>query len=315
MVACAFLFPGQASQAAGMGQDIYQEYPVARGIFDRADEILGFSLTGLCFRGPETELRQTIFTQPAVFVHSVAAWHVLAAAGIEPACVAGHSLGEYSALVAARVLEFEEALKLVERRSQLMQLAGEARPGGMVAVMGLEDQQVEEICRHRYSAAGGIAVAANFNAPGQVAVSGDMAALERVGELAREAGAKRVIPLEVSGAFHSPLMEPAAREMASLLEAARLCSPQRPVITNVAARPVEDAEDLRRHLIDQITHAVRWTESVRCIAGMGVECAAEVGPGTVLRGLVRRIERDLQVIEAGTVGGLENARTDLQGDA
>ena len=296
-----------------MGQDIYQEYPVARGIFDRADEILGFSLTGLCFRGPETELRQTIFTQPAVFVHSVAAWHVLAAAGIEPACVAGHSLGEYSALVAARVLEFEAALKLVERRSQLMQLAGEERPGGMVAVLGLEDQQVEEICRQ--GAGSGIAVAANFNAPGQVAVSGDMAALERVGELAREAGAKRVIPLEVSGAFHSPLMEPAAREMASLLEAARLYSPQRPVITNVAARPVGEAEDLRRHLIEQITHPVRWSESVRCIARMGVECAAEVGPGTVLKGLVRRIERDLQVIEAGTVGGIGNALTALQGDA
>ena len=312
MVACAFLFPGQASQAVGMGQDIYQEYPVARRIFDRADEILGFSLTGLCFRGPETELRQTIFTQPAVFVHSVAAWHVLAAAGIEPACVAGHSLGEYSALVAARVLEFEAALKLVERRSQLMQFAGEEQPGGMVAVLGLEDQQVEEICRQ--GGASGIAVAANFNAPGQVAVSGDMAALERVGELAREAGAKRVIPLEVSGAFHSPLMESAAREMASLLEAARLYSPQRPVITNVAARPVGEAEDLRRHLIEQITHPVRWSESVRCIARMGVECAAEVGPGTVLKGLVRRIERDLQVIEAGTVGGLENALTILQGD-
>ena len=313
MGACAFLFPGQASQVVGMGQDIYQEYPAVRGIFDQADEILGFSLTELCFRGPEEKLRQTIFTQPAVFVHSVAAWHVLSASGIEPACVAGHSLGEYSALVAARVLEFEEALKLVERRSQLMQLAGEEQPGGMVAVLGLEDQEVEEICRQ--GAASGIAVAANFNAPGQVAVSGDMAALERVGELAREAGAKRVIPLEVSGAFHSPLMESAARGMTSLLEAVRLCSPQRPVITNVAARPVEDAEDLRRHLIDQITHAVRWTESVRCIAGMGVECAAEVGPGTVLRGLVRRIERDLQVIEAGTVGGLENARTALQGDA
>ena len=313
MGACAFLFPGQASQAVGMGRDIYQKYPAARGIFDQADEILGFSLTELCFRGPEEKLRQTIFTQPAVFVHSVAAWHVLSASGIEPACVAGHSLGEYSALVAARVLEFEEALKLVERRSQLMQLAGEEQPGGMVAVLGLEDQEVEEICRQ--GAASGIAVVASFNAPGQVAVSGDMAALKRVGELAREAGAKRVIPLEVSGAFHSPLMEPAAREMASLLEVARLCSPQRPVITNVAARPVEDVEDLRRHLIDQITHAVRWTESVRCIAGMGVECAAEVGSGTVLRGLVRRIERDLQVIEAGTVGGLENARTALQGDA
>ena len=296
-----------------MGQDIYQEFPVVRGIFDRADEILGFPLTELCFRGPEEKLRQTIFTQPAVFVHSVAAWHVLAAAGIDPACVAGHSLGEYSALVAAGVLEFEEALKLVERRSQLMQSAGEERPGGMVAVLGLEDQEVEEICRR--GAASGIAVAANFNAPGQVAVSGDMVALKCIGELAREAGAKRVIPLEVSGAFHSPLMEPAAREMASLQEAARLCAPQRPVITNVAARPVEEAEDLRRHLIEQITHPVRWTESVRCIARMGVGCAAEVGPGTVLRGLVRRIERDLQVIEAGTVGGLENARTALQGDA
>ena len=312
MTACAFLFPGQASQAVGMGRDIYREYPVAREIFDRADEILGFSLTGLCFCGPEEELRQTIFTQPAVFVHSVAAWHVLAAAGIEPACVAGHSLGEYSALVAARVLEFEEALKLVERRSQFMQLAGEERPGGMVAVLGLEDQRVEEICRQ--GAGSGIAVAANFNAPGQVAVSGDMAALERVGELAREAGAKRVIPLEVSGAFHSPLMEPAAREMTSLLEAARLYSPQRPVITNVAARPVEEVEDLRRHLIAQITHPVRWSESVQCMARMGVECAAEVGPGAVLKGLVRRIERDLQVMEAGTVEGLGNARSDLQGD-
>ena len=313
MGGCAFLFPGQASQTVGMAQDLYEAFSTAREIFDRADEVLGFPLTRLCFSGPEEELRQTAFTQPAVFVHSVAAWKLLAAEDIEPACTAGHSLGEYSALVAAGAMEFEEGLQLVRQRSQLMEQAGKERPGTMAAIIGLEDEQVEELCRQ--AADTGIVVAANFNAPGQVAVSGAVAAVERLGELARGAGARRVIQLAVSGAFHSPLMEPAARQMAALVADVRLQSPRVPVITNVTASPVDDVEKLRQNLIDQMTHPVRWTESIRCMRRMGVERAAEAGPGAILRGLARRIEPELQVFPVGTVEELSMVRAALQGKA
>lgn len=277
----------------GMGSDLCAEFAAAKATFDEGDEILGFALSELCFNGPEEELRQTAVTQPAVFVHSVAVWRLLDAEGLKPVCTAGHSLGEYSALVAAGALEFAAGLTLVRKRGELMQQAGAERPGSMAAIIGLEDEQVVDLCQQASSA--GIVVAANFNAPGQLVVSGEQAAVARLGELAGEAGAKRVIELPVSGAFHSPLMEPAAVQMEGVLREASIAAPERPVITNVSARPVEDPDELRQHLIDQITQPVRWTESVQCLSGLGVGAALEVGPGAVLKGMVRRIERGLGV--------------------
>jgi [acyl-carrier-protein] S-malonyltransferase len=289
----AFLFPGQASQYVGMGRDLCAEFAAAQATFDEADELLGFALSKLCFDGPEEELRQTAVTQPAVFVHSMAAWRLLEAEGLKPACTAGHSLGEYSALVAAGALEFAAGLALVRKRGELMQQAGAERPGSMAAIIGLEDELVVDLCRQASSV--GIVVAANFNAPGQLVVSGEQAGVARLGELAGEAGAKKVIELAVSGAFHSPLMAPAAEQMEGLLREAPIGNSERPVITNVSARPVEDPDELRQHLIDQITQPVRWTESIQCLSGLGVGPALEVGPGAVLKGMVRRIERGLGV--------------------
>ena len=288
-----------------MGRDLWERYPAARALFEEADEALGFSLSELCFNGPEEELKQTAVTQPAVFVHSVAAWRLLAARGAEPACTAGHSLGEYSALVAAGALEFAEGLQLVKQRGELMQQAGAERPGTMAAIIGLDDEQVVELCQQ--AAEAGIVVPANFNAPGQLVVSGEEAGVARLGELANEAGAKRVIPLPVSGAFHSPLMEPAARQMEGLLRQAALQAPRVPVITNVTARPLEDPEELRQNLVDQITQPVRWTESIQCLSGMGIGTALEIGPGAVLKGLARRIERKLEVHSAGQAEEIEAA--------
>ena len=303
MAGCVFLFPGQASQAVGMGRDLYELSDAVRELFDQADAVLGFALTDLCFNGPIEQLSQTAVTQPAVFVHSVAATRLLTAGGVRPSCVAGHSLGEYSALVAAGVLEFSEALQLVAQRARLMQEVGERSPGKMAAIIGLDDQVVVDLCER----AGKGVVPANFNAPGQVVVSGEAEAVETLQGLAREAGAKRVIELQVSGAFHSPLMEPAARELEAILKSVRLAAPQVPVITNVAAEVVRDVEDLRRQLIQQMTHPVRWTESIRHIAGTGIASAAEVGPGGVLKGLVRRIAAELEVSPAGTAEDIPTA--------
>jgi [acyl-carrier-protein] S-malonyltransferase len=294
---CAFLFPGQASQFVGMGRDLCEEFDLARAVFDQADAILGMPLTRLCFEGPEDELRQTNVTQPAVFVHSMAAWQVLVARGGRAACVAGHSLGEYSAIVAAGALEFEVALRLVKRRGELMQESGAARPGTMTAVVGLDEATVEELCSQ--VAGPEIVVPANYNCPGQLVVSGDPAAVERLGELAAEAGAKRVIPLAVSGAFHSPLMAPAAEEMSALLNSVEFAAPSVPVIPNVTARPTTAPEELRRNLVEQMTQPVRWMESVNQLDQLDVSRAVEVGPGSVLKGLARRISRSLTVQTAG----------------
>ncbi len=309
----AYIFPGQASQAVGMAADLYTTYASVRALFARADEVLGFALSDLCFNGPEEKLGQTAVTQPAVVVHSVAAFQLLEERGLQPAVVAGHSLGEYSALVAAGALDFAAGLELVKDRSRFMQEAGDAQPGAMAALIGLEDADVVALCQR--AADVGTVVAANFNAPGQVVVSGEKAAVAHLGELAREAGVKRFVELAVSGAFHSPLMRPAAARMQALLEAAPIRAPRVPVITNVSAVAVEDPEILRGDLIKQITHSVRWTESMGALAAMDIKRVVEVGPGAVLKGLMRRIARDVEVFGAGTADDIATTVAIIRGES
>lgn len=309
----AFIFPGQGSQQAGMGKALADAFPAARAVFDEADCALGFALSRLCFEGPEEELKLTANTQPAVLACSVAAYRVLEEKGVRPDYVAGHSLGEYSALVAGGALDFAEALEVVAQRGRLMQEAGERQPGAMAAIIGLEDGQVEELCAR--NGAVGRVVVANLNAPGQVVVSGEAEAVKRLGEWAREAGARRVVELAVSGAFHSPLMEPAARQLERALRAVPWRQPRVPVVTNVAAEPVQDPEELRSQLIRQLTHPVRWIESVQCLVRLGATRMVEVGPGAVLKGLVRRIAPQVEVLNAGTVEEIESAMAALKGRA
>lgn len=308
----AFIFPGQASQFVGMAHDLHAQHEGVRNLFARADSVLGFELSAICFGGPEEQLAQTVVTQPAVFVHSVAACELLVSRGITPSVVAGHSLGEYSALVAAGALDFETALQLVGERSRAMQEAGEARPGAMAALIGPTDGEVIALCEQAADA--GIVVAANFNAPGQVVVSGEREAISRLGTLASEAGVKRFVELPVSGAFHSPLMQPVADRMQDLLRDARIEKPSVPVITNVSAVPVDDPNVLRADLIKQITHSVRWTESMGSLVNADIAPAVEVGPGSVLKGLMRRIARGVTVLGAGTVDDIEQTAAQLKGE-
>lgn len=293
----AFLFPGQASQDVGMGQDLYEGSSVARDMFDEADRLLGFSLTEVCFSGPMERLSQTDITQPAVYVHSVIAARLLADGDVSFDAVAGHSLGEYSALTAAGAMSFADGLSLVSQRGRLMLEAGRERPGAMSAILGMDDDDVVRLCDE----VGPGVVPANFNSPGQVVVSGETDAVARLGEAAEAAGASRVVPLPVSGAFHSPLMQPAATALAQVLEQIELQTPTVPVVTNVTAEPETDPQRLRQLLVDQVTAPVRWTESVQRLAAMGVTDGLEVGPGAVLRGLGRRITRDIKIATSGTL--------------
>ena len=297
----AFLFPGQASQDVGMGQDLYERFAEARALFDEADAILGFALTEVCFSGPMEKLSQTSVTQPAVYVHSVVAARLLAARGLTPDVVAGHSLGEYSALTAAGALGFADGLVLVRERGRLMQEAGRERSGAMTAVLGLDDDVVVRLC----DKAGPGVVPANFNSPGQVVISGEVDAVNSAAEAATAAGASKVVPLPVSGAFHSPLMEPAAQALAGRLESTDFATPTVPVVANVTAAPETDPQRLRQLLLEQVTAPVRWTESILALAGMGVDRAIEAGPGSVLRGLGRRITRDIKISTAGTADEIE----------
>ena len=302
MSATAFLFPGQASQAVGMGKDLCEEYPLARQVFEEADDTVGFALSAVCFDGPMEELSKTSVTQPAVFVHSVVSARLLMGLGVKPTIVAGHSLGEYSALVAAGVIDFSIALRLVRLRGELMEVAGAKRPGAMAAILGVDDKDVVDLC----AADEGIVVAANFNAPGQIVISGEVDAVARVGSAASAAGAAgaagamRVVDLPVSGAFHSQLMEPAAQELAERLGETTFTAPSVPVVTNAGAAAESDPERLRSLLIEQMTAPVRWTDSVKAVVAAEVDGACEVGPGTVLKGLVRRIDRNLDVRSVGT---------------
>jgi [acyl-carrier-protein] S-malonyltransferase len=290
-VKLAFLFPGQGAQAVGMGQALAERFPVARHVFETADRALGYRLSEICWKGPAEELKKTVHTQPALLIHSVAAWKLLEAAGVRPAWVAGHSLGEYSACVAAGALEFEDAVRLVQRRGELMYKAGLDRPGTMAAILGLERDQIEDVCAR--AAAAGVVCPANLNAPGQVVISGERAAVVRACELARGLGAKRVIPLEVSGAFHSPLMESAAAGLTEALAAVSVHDALVPVVANVSAEPVRRGGEIRAALEAQLLGAVRWEDSMRRLVAAGAQGFVEVGAGTVLRGLLRSLDKSI----------------------
>lgn len=283
----AVVFPGQGSQKVGMGREYYDTTPVGKELFDQADAVLGFPLSQLCFDGPEADLGSTENTQPALFTVSVIAWKLLEARGIQPAALAGHSLGEYSALVAAGAMSFEDGLRTVRRRGQLMAERGALGGGGMVVVLGLPAETVAEVCKEASSA--GVVEVANYNSPEQTVISGDAAGLERASVLAKERGAKRAMPLKVSGAFHSSLMGPVAEQMERVLAEVPIQAPRVPVIANVTADYVRTPEEIRAALVRQVAGSVRWTETIRRLSEEGIETTVEAGSGKVLTGLTPRI--------------------------
>lgn len=283
------LCPGQGSQAVGMGKDLAEAFPEARQVWEAADEALGFSLSALCWDGPEDELTLTRNAQPALLAHSAAVWAVLRNSGLEIVCAAGHSLGEFSAYHAAGSLELGDALRTVRRRGELMFQGGQARPGAMSAVLGLDDDVVEGVCGQA-SAEGSVVVPANFNTPGQVVISGDVDAVQRCGSMLMDAGAKKVQALNVSGAFHSPLMAVAEAGLREQLESVAFADPAFSIVSNVTARPVSEAGEARDLLVQQLTSAVRWSYVVRTMLELGVTRFLEVGTGKVLTGMLKRID-------------------------
>lgn len=284
----AFVFPGQGAQFVGMGKDLYENNALAKELFDKANEVLGFKITDIMFAGTDEELKQTKVTQPAVFLHSVISALCMGDA-FDPAMVAGHSLGEFSALVAAGALNFEDGLKLVHARALAMQKACEAAPGTMAAIIGLPDEKVEEIC----ASVDGVVVPANYNCPGQLVISGDKEAINAACEKMKEAGAKRALPLAVSGAFHSPLMQPAKEELQAAIEATEFKTPKCPVYQNYDAQPHTDAAEIKANLIAQLTGSVRWTKSVQNMIADGADDFTECGPGKALQGMIGRIDRNV----------------------
>ena len=278
----AYVFPGQGAQFVGMGKDLYESNEQARELFERANEILGFRITDVMFEGTAEDLKQTKVTQPAVFLHSVISALVL---GVEPEMVAGHSLGEFSALVVAKVPSFEDGLRLFAARAMAMQKACELNPSVMAAVLGLPDEKVEEVCAQ----IDGVVVPANYNCPGQLVISGANEAIDAACEKMKEAGAKRAMKLPVGGAFHSPLMEPARVELEAAIRATTYNKPICPVYQNVDAKPYTDPEELKRNSIAQLTGPVRWTQTVQNMVADGASSFRELGPGTVLQGLIKKI--------------------------
>ncbi len=303
----AVIFPGQGSQAVGMGADFAQRYDIARDTFVMADEILGFDLTRICWHGSAEELNQTNYTQPALYVCSVAIWRVLLSLlpAAKPAWVAGHSLGEFSALTAASALSFEAGLRLVHARGRFMQEAGDANPGAMAAVLALEADHVEDLCAAVSHETGQVVVLANDNCPGQAVVSGDIQAVERLINLAAEAGARRAVKLSVSVAAHSPLMAAALEGFLEAVQATAFSTPTIPVYGNVRAQPLLDEAAIRTELNHQLTQSVRWTESMRAIIAAGAQTFIEVGAGNVLTGMLRRIDRSKGRVNLNTVEALE----------
>ena len=285
----AYVFPGQGSQFTGMGKDLYEQHPLAKELFEQANDILGYRISDVMFEGSDEDLRQTKITQPAIFLHSVIKAR-LAGDSFQPDAVAGHSLGEFSALVAAGAILFEDGLKLVQQRALAMQRACEAQPGTMAAILGLEDSIVENIC----AGIEDIVVPANYNSPGQLVISGTISGVEAAVEKLKEAGAKRAVMLPVGGAFHSPLMEPAREELQAALENTVFQAPVCPIYQNVNAQPVTDPEEIRLNLISQLTAPVRWTQTIRNMIEHGVTHFTETGGnGSVLRGLIRQVNKEI----------------------
>lgn len=307
MADTALIFPGQGSQDVGMGRDVAEAYPEARHLYQQADDILGFALSELCFQGPRELLDETANTQPALFVTSLALVEALKAEGKLPAAamVAGHSLGELTALVAGGAMGFEEGLRLVRERGRLMTLAGEQSPGGMAAVLKMDDADVEQACKEAAAETSRPVQIANYNSPGQVVISGDAQALDRAIELLRQRGGKRIVPLAVSIPAHSPLMASVVREYRAAVDATNFCLPVIPVVANISARPLLTVDEIRDELAGQFTWPVRWTASVQWMVEQGVKKFVEIGPKEVLAGLVRRIDGS---VEAQSVGSLEAVR-------
>ena len=296
----AFVFPGQGAQFTGMGKDLYENNQVAKDLFDKANEILGFNITDIMFEGSDEELKQTKVTQPAVFLHSVIS-ALCMGDDFKPEMTAGHSLGEFSALVAAGALSFEDGLKLVYKRALAMQKACEAAPSTMAAIIALPDATIEEVCAD-VSKPGNIVVAANYNCPGQVVISGNIEAVNEACEKLKAAGAKRALPLKVGGAFHSPLMQPAKEELESAIEATEFHTPKCPVYQNVDAKPHTDPEEIKKNLIAQLTAPVRWTNEVQNMIADGATDFTECGPGKVLQGMIVKIAKGNDAV---TAHGLE----------
>jgi [acyl-carrier-protein] S-malonyltransferase len=288
----AYIFPGQGAQFTGMGKDLYENSALAAALFEKANEILGFRITDIMFAGTPEELKETKVTQPAIFLHSVILAKTLE--DFKPEMVAGHSLGEFSALVANGVLSFEDGLLLVSQRALAMQKACEIKPSTMAAVLGLADNIVEEVC----ASIDGIVVAANYNCPGQLVISGEFKAVEKACEAMKEAGAKRALMLPVGGGFHSPMMEPAREELAAAIEATTFSSPICPVYQNVTAKAVSDPAEIKKNLIIQLTAPVKWTQSVQQMISDGATLFTEVGPGKVLTGLIGKIDREAATANA-----------------
>lgn len=299
----AFVFPGQGSQAVGMGKDLAGNFPAAADIFARADKALGRSISDMCFNGPEEELTRTLNTQPALYTTSVAAYEVMKSMGFAPCICAGHSVGEYAALYVAGAFGFEDGLRLVQERARLMNETAEANPGAMAAILGLSPEQVEEVVARAADA--GIVVAANFNSPIQTVISGEAGAVKRASEIAAESGAKRVVPLAVSGAFHSPLMQPAADAMLEALRGAAVNDLTVPVVANYTAQCEISADEVRVNLSKQITGSVRWVESVNSMLDAKAEVFIELGSGSVIAGLIKRIAKDAVVYSVGDKASLE----------